>query len=200
MQTTVEQLYLNRTLTSTVTAEAIDPEIVAGFRRVCESHLEAVFSYIRYRVASGDGAEELTGTTFLKGLERLRSFDPQRGEMTHWLFAIARHLVTDHLRAQRRWTWVPIDWLTEPASRDMSPEQSVSESELHQQLLHALRRVRNRDRDVIGMRFGAGLTNREIATITGFISERHVAVLLQRALARLRVHLESQGVTNASGH
>jgi len=195
----VEQLYLNRTFTGTVTAEAIDPEIVAGFRRVCESHLEAVFSYIRYRVATGDAAEELTGTTFLKGLERLRSFDPQRGEMTHWLFAIARHLVTDHLRAQRRWTLVPIDWLTEPASRDKSPEQSVSESELRQQLLDALRRVRNRDRDVIGMRFGAGLTNREIATITGF-SERHVAVLLQRALARLRAQLESQGVTNARGH
>jgi RNA polymerase sigma factor (sigma-70 family) len=179
-----------------IATPTVRPDVIAAFKEVCESQLEAVYAYMRYRVAGAEIAEELTHTTFLKARERLRSFDRERGEMSHWIFGIARHVVTDYLRARRRWVLIPIDYLAERSSRDVSPEQDLSNAETRQRLAVALRRLRNRDRDVLGMRFGAGLTNREIAGVTGF-SERHVAVIVRRALARLRAELESRGVSHA---
>jgi DNA-directed RNA polymerase specialized sigma24 family protein len=46
------------------------------------------------------------------------------------------------------------------------------------------------------MKFGADLTNRDIAQVTG-LTEGHVSVLLRRALDRLRIDLESHGVSHA---
>ncbi len=179
-----------------IATSTVRPDAIAAFKEVCESQLEGVYAYMRYRVAVAEIAEDLTHTTFLKARERLQSFDRDRGEMSHWIFGIARHVVTDYLRARRRWILIPIDYLAERSSREGSPEQDLSDSETKQQLAVVLRRLRHRDRDVLGMRFGAGLMNREIARVTG-LSERHVAVIVRRALARLRAELESRGVSHA---
>jgi RNA polymerase sigma-70 factor (ECF subfamily) len=178
-----------------VTDDPINAEVVRAFRDACESQLPDVFSYIRYRVQSADVAEELTSTTFARALERLPSFDSSRGEMVHWIFGIARNVITDHLRAQRRWSLVPIEWLSERGSTDETPERAVVDSDVQDRLLRGLNQLRQRDRDVIGMKFGAGLTNRDIARVTG-LTEGHVAVLLRRALDRLKTFLESHGVSH----
>lgn len=192
----MEQLRIAPAFATTVDADPVAPSVVAAFQHACEAHIDAVFSYVRYRVESADVAEELTSATFAKALKGLRSFDPSRGEMAHWIIGIARRLVVDHVRARHRWTMVPIDWRVDPASPDATPERALAESEQQHELTRALRRLRHRDRDVLGMKFGAGLTNREIARVTG-LREGHVAVLLQRALSRLKRHLESRGVSHA---
>ena len=174
----------------------VDAEAVAAFRQACESNLRAVYSYVCYRVPSAAAAEELTSAAFLKALERLPFFDPTRGEMAHWIFRIARSVVTDHLRAQRRWTMVPIEWLSERHAVEATAEAAVAHSEVVDRLVGGLKRLRHRDRDLLGMKFGADLTNRDIAQVTG-LTEGHVSVLLRRALDRLKMDLESHGVSHA---
>jgi RNA polymerase sigma factor (sigma-70 family) len=176
-------------------SERLDADAIVAFQEACETQLGPVFAYVRYRVDTTQAAEELTSAAFLKALERLHSFDRRRGDMRQWIFAIARHLVTDHLRAHRRWILVPIEWLGARGSLAPTPEQAVVHAETQRSLVQAIERLRRRDRDLLGMRFGAGLTNREIAEVTG-LTERHVAVVIQRALAHLRACLESQGVTH----
>jgi RNA polymerase sigma-70 factor (ECF subfamily) len=173
-----------------------DPAVAAAFEAAWDEQLGALFAYVRYRVDSAQSAEELTSATFLRALERIRSFDPGRGDMRQWIFAIARHLVTDHLRARRRWILVPLDWLGTRSSSERTPEQAAADAEVQDRLLDAIGRLRRRQRDLLGMKFGAGLTNREIAAVTG-LKEGHVAVLVQRALARLKTWLASEGVTHA---
>jgi RNA polymerase sigma-70 factor (ECF subfamily) len=172
----------------------LDPAVIAAFEAACETQLGPVFAYVRYRVESAQTAEELTSAAFLRALERIQSFDPTRGDMRQWLFAIARHLVTDHLRARRRWLVVPLDWLGMRSS-ERTPEQAVADAEVHGHLIQAIGQLGRRERDLLGMKFGAGLGNREIAGVTG-LKEGHVAVLVQRALARLKTRLASQGVTH----
>jgi len=173
----------------------LDPDVIAAFGDACERQLGPVFAYVRYRVESAQAAEEVTSATFLRALEQIHSFDRSRGDMRQWIFAIARHLVTDHLRARRRWTVVPLDWLGTRPSAQTTPEQAAADAEVQRRLVQAVRGLRPRHRDLLGMKFGAGLTNREIATITG-LKEGHVAVLLQRALAGLKADLQSQGVNH----
>jgi RNA polymerase sigma-70 factor (ECF subfamily) len=174
----------------------LDADTLMAFQEACETQLAPVFAYVRYRVDNVPAAEELTSAAFLKALERIQSFDRRRGDMRQWIFAIARHLVTDHLRAQRRWMVVPLDWLGARSSPAPTPEKTAADGEMHGHLTQAMARLRRRERDLLGMKFGAGLTNREIAAVAG-LKEGHVAVLIQRALGRLKTHLESEGVTHA---
>ena len=167
-------------------------DLVAAFQRVCETQLSVVYAYIRYRTSNADAAEELTAKTFLKALESLETFDPRKGELTAWVFGIARHLITDHVRIRRRWRWIPIDWLSQPASREPNPELAVSAREQQRHLAAALARLPDRDRDVLGLKFAADLTNREIARITG-LRESHVGVVVYRAVGKLRQQLASTG-------
>lgn len=167
-------------------------ELVVEFQRVCETHLQAVYAYIRYRVSNTDTAKELTATTFARALQRLETFDPAKGELTSWVFGIARHLVRDHLRTRRRWAWVPIDWLGQRRSEEPNPEIALAAREEQQQVASALARLPDRERDVLGLKFAAALTNREIARMTG-LREGHVAVIIFRALQKLRRQLASEG-------
>jgi DNA-directed RNA polymerase specialized sigma24 family protein len=57
-------------------------DVVAAFQRVCETQLQTVYAYVRYRVSNPDAAEELTAKTFLRALERLETLDPAKGELT----------------------------------------------------------------------------------------------------------------------
>lgn len=168
-------------------------ELVAAFQHVCATQLERVHAYVRYRVSSADAAEELTAKTFLRALERLHTFDAAKGELTPWLFGIARHLVKDFLRARRRWTWIPMDWIVPRECRDPNPEAAMAAGELRQHLAHALTCLPGRDRDVLGLKFAAGFTNREISRITG-LREGHVGVIVYRAVARLRRQLAAKGI------
>jgi RNA polymerase sigma factor (sigma-70 family) len=49
----------------------------------------------------------------------------------------------------------------------------------------ALARLSARERDVLALKFGSAITNREIARLTG-LGESHVAVIIYRAVRRLR--------------
>lgn len=167
-------------------------DLVTAFQDVCETQLSAVYGCFRYRVCNADAAEELTAKTFLKAVERLETFDPARGELTAWLFGIARHVITDHVRVRRRWRWLPTDWLRQSESRDLNPELAVAAQEEHRHLAAALAQLPDRERDVLGLKFAAGLTNREIAGITR-LKESHVGVIVYRAVGRLRQQLAGTG-------
>lgn len=186
---------LSRAFGETEPANREDAELRRAFNDICRSDLDAVYAYVRFRVDTADAAEELTSVAFLRALTHLRSFDAARGTMRHWVYGIARHAVGDHLRRQRRWRVVSFDWFREPADENTA-EARLSAAEEHVQLLGGLKTLRRRDRDLLGMRFGAGLTNREIAQLVG-MTEGNVAVRISRALTRLKSHLLSNGVTHA---
>lgn len=173
--------------------EFINSEL--AFERTYDSEFSRVYGYVRYRVGNADTADDLTSQTFLKALDRLATFDPGRGEIGTWLLGIARNVVRDHLRARRRWGWLPLE-LAERAAPEPNPEQRVIRAERDQQLLDALAGLSNRERDVLGLKFGADLTNRAISRVTG-LGESHVAVIVYRAVGRLRGRLEAGEVPRA---
>jgi RNA polymerase sigma-70 factor (ECF subfamily) len=174
--------------------ESLDRE--TAFERAYESEFPRVYGYIRYRVGNRETADDLTSQVFLKALDRLSTFDPRRSEIGPWMLGIARNGVRDYLRSRRRWSWLPLDWMSERASRDPSPEQRAICSEERQRLLEALSGLSERERDVLGLKFAGGLTNRAIARLTG-LGESHVGVIVYRAVGRLRARLTAREVRRA---
>jgi RNA polymerase sigma-70 factor (ECF subfamily) len=179
---------------STVGRELPDSE--ATFERAYESEFPRVYGYVRYRVGDRDTADDLTSQAFLRALDRLSTFDPGRAPFPAWLLGIARNVVRDHLRARRRWGWLSLGWLRERASSDPTPEQAAIRGEQEQQLLAALGGLSERERDVLGLKFAGGLTNRAIARLIR-LSESHVGVIVYRAVGKLRTRLGGEEVRRA---
>jgi RNA polymerase sigma-70 factor (ECF subfamily) len=159
-----------------------------SFERAYEAEFPRVYGYVRYCIGNRDTADDLTSQAFLKALDKLPTFDPSRADIGPWILGIARNVVRDHLRARRRWRWLPFDWLAERPSSQPSPEEAAAASEERRRVLEALAALPDRDRDVLGLKFAAGLTNQEIARLTR-LGESHVGVIVYRAIRKLRARM-----------
>jgi RNA polymerase sigma-70 factor (ECF subfamily) len=160
-----------------------------AFIHLYQQHLERVFNYVRYRLGPEE-AEDITADIFARVWARRRGYDPSKGAPTTWLWAIARNIVIDRLRRRRP--------LQVELSSDMSaggdPQADVEEAEEWRRVRLALEHLPAVDQEIIALRFGAGHTNRMIATLTG-LSEANVAQRLRRALRNLRTDMQGDDVS-----
>ncbi len=150
-------------------------------------HRTTVFRYVRFRVATRETAEDVTSEVFMKALRSLHRYDPSRAAPRTWLLRIARNAVTDHLRALKRRgsLHVSLDRIPDLVADVPSQEARVLKQERIQSLLNGSRVLRKADQEILSLRYGAGLSNSEIADHLS-VSNNAVAVRLHRALKRLK--------------
>ena len=156
-----------------------------AFAEIYDHYFPLVYNYVRYRVSDGQSADDITARIFEKALTGINRYRPNKGSLGSWLFGIARYTVADHLRAEKRRRWLSLEILSGRANPDPAPEQVALRGERQAQLLAAVARLSDRERELIAFKFGARLSNRNIASVTG-LSESNVGVILYRALRRLR--------------
>lgn len=163
----------------------------SAFAAVYDHYFGPVYNYVRYRIPDAAQAEDLTAQIFERVLTNLGAFDSQQATFAVWLFTVARNLVTDHLRSQkrRRWFSFSLEQASEQPQSTPLPEDQVIRGETQEALLAALANLSDRERDLVALKFVAQMTNRRIAEFTG-LSESNVGVILYRALARLREQLQ----------
>ena len=156
-----------------------------SFAEVYEEHVFRVYGFIAYRTLSRLDAEDLTQLTFEKALRAWPRFDPQRASASTWLLAIARNVLIDRHRSARSEAA-----LDEVPERDLphaiGPEDQLATSS---ELREALAVLSPRDREVVGLRFGAEMTGPEIAEVTG-LTLANVQQILSRSLRKLRAELQ----------
>lgn len=148
------------------------------------SHLDRVFAFFAYRVSRTADAEDLTSATFERVVRHAGRFDPGRATVTTWLFAISENVLIDHYRRQGRRDERDFD---DQAEEWHAPEDRPSIG-VSPGLQRALAGLSDRERRVIGLRYGADLSGREIAAVLG-TTEANAHQLLSRALRRLRSEL-----------
>ena len=158
------------------------------FVRLYDEYYPRVYNYTRYRCGDAETADDLTAQTFERALSHLEDYDSQRGPFGAWLFAIARNLVNNHLRTVQRSNCLPLDIYDERPAPLVSPEERLIQTEAETELLEAMSHLSERERDLLSLKFAAGLTNRRIAEVMA-LSEANVGVILYRALQHLRVIL-----------
>ncbi len=143
-----------------------------------------LFRFFRLHGADADTANDLAGETFERALKALSRYDPRRGTISTWLFAIARNLACSHWKSAARWEPTAIDDLDLPDPQE-TPEQRIEATQDRQALEAALMQLNDRERHLLALKFAGRLNNRQIAAMTG-LRENHVGVLLYRSLRHLR--------------
>lgn len=153
---------------------------------VYAEYLPRVYNYFRYLVGVQAVAEDLTATVFEKAWRRRNRYRSDVGAFSTWLFTVAKNVARDYFRHRRQ--EVPLEWAWSLADPD-PVEEVVAEREERDRLAALLARLPARERELIALKYGAGLTNREIARLSG-LSETNVGTILHRTVQRLREEWE----------
>lgn len=181
----------SRTTAARGAAARTGPWADPRWREWYEGHSSDVYSYIRFHIDSPETAEDLAAETFLRAFRAADRFDPERATAHTWILAIARNVVRDHLRRVRRHRQIPLGRVDDLVSDAPSPEDRLLREEEVRRMLRAMRGLRRRDRDMLSLRYGAGLASAEIGAVLG-LSATAVRTRLWRALERLRAALETR--------
>lgn len=158
---------------------------IGGFTAIYEAHMAYVFRYISYRVSNRHEAEDLTSLVFEKALAAFDRYDPRKSAPQTWLLTIARNTVTDHLRKSSKRKTMPLDDAVGVASADPSPPETTETREEYEKLQLCLAVLPQREQEIISLKFGGELNNRQIASVVG-LSQNNVGTILFRAFCKLR--------------
>jgi RNA polymerase sigma factor (sigma-70 family) len=153
----------------------------ARFEQLYRSSRDDIYAYVCTFLRDPAAAEDITALAFERAYRRRRTFDRRRGEERAWLFGIARNAALDELRRRRRLATL----IAEPSDETLSPEDGAEVALRRTAVRTALAAMPARDRELIALKFHAGLSNTEIANVIG-VSESNAGTMLHRTMAKLR--------------
>ena len=142
-----------------------------------------VYRYIASRVHRPTDAEDLTQLVFVKALEALPRYEARGIPFGGWLFRLARNAIIDQVRTKR--DHLSLVAAVTRETDDVGPEAMAFLREDLDRVAKALSDLTDDQREVIELRFFAGLSVHETADAMGR-QDGTVRGLQFRALASLR--------------
>jgi RNA polymerase sigma-70 factor, ECF subfamily len=156
---------------------------LGAFASIFDAYHVAVYRFVASRVGNPSDAEDLTQLVFVKALEALPRFAARGVPFGGWLFRLARNTVIDHVRTRRAHS--DLDGATNRATEDVGPEAAAVIRDDLTAVARALEDLTEDQREVIALRFFAGLSAKEAAEAMGR-QEGTIRGLQFRAIAALR--------------
>ena len=142
-----------------------------------------VSAYVRGKVNNAHDAEELVSIVFLKIVQKLDCFDPEKASLSTWVYTITRNTVTDHFRTHRTMVAFEDYMLNDMAEPELSDDALDA-------LADALLTLKEKERDLIVLHYHTGHTLKVVANMLG-MSYINAKVIHKKALARLRQEMAS---------
>ena len=153
-------------------------DTVRDFEALYRSCRDDVYGYVATMVRDAATAEDVVATAFERAYQHHRQYDPRRGTERAWVFGIARNAALDELRRRKRHAAL----LLEPADESAAPAEDPTQRAT---VRAALDTLRTREREIVALKYGAGLSNGELAGVLG-VSESNAGTLVHRAMTKLR--------------
>lgn len=141
-------------------------------------------NYVWSKVNDKYLAEDLTSVIFLKIYEKMDTFDETKASVSTWIYTIANNTVIDYFRTRKVYEEVP-----EEISDLSEIDEEVLREEQLQELADALKKIPERERDMLVMKYYHNLTLKDIALKMG-MSYANAKIVHGKALNHLREILE----------
>jgi RNA polymerase sigma factor (sigma-70 family) len=153
------------------------------FEALYRAARDDLYAYVVTLLRDRAGAEDVTALAFERAYRRRRTFNRNRGNERAWLFGIARNAALDELRRRQRLTAKEVSELSDD---DASEHQDDPDAQLRRTTVRlALNGLSSREREVIALKFYAGLSNGEMAEVLR-VSESNAGTILHRTIEKLR--------------
>jgi RNA polymerase sigma-70 factor (ECF subfamily) len=156
-----------------------------SFRRLYAEHFDTVLGFALRRVDRPEDAADVTADTFLVAWRRLAHV-PAGDETRPWLYGVARRVLANHRRGDRRRTALG-NRLGDRLRIELAASVPDTSDDVVQRadVNAAMRRLSARDQEVLELHLWEGLESREIAEVLG-LTTVVVRPRLSRARTRLR--------------
>jgi RNA polymerase sigma-70 factor (ECF subfamily) len=165
-----------------------DPE---AFGQIFDEFAGPVYRFVASRVKRPSDAEDLTQLVFVKALEALPRYESRGIPFGGWLFRLARNAIIDQARTRREHLSLVAAATRE--DEDAGPEAVAALRDDLDRVAAALADLTDEQREVIELRFFAGLSTYEVAGAMGR-QEGTIRGLQFRAVGALR---RSLGITSS---
>jgi RNA polymerase sigma-70 factor (ECF subfamily) len=174
--------------TVSVQLTATSPSLALDVEALYRSARDDVYAYVATLLHDGGAAEDVTAQAFERAMRRRRTYDGRKGSPRAWLFGIARNAALDELRRRKRSATLT----AEPADLEAAGTDDEAERALRRATVRAaLAGLTARDREVVALKFHAGLDNAELAAVLG-VSVSNAGTLLHRAMTQLREAVDAR--------
>jgi RNA polymerase sigma-70 factor (ECF subfamily) len=155
----------------------------ASIGQLYEEYHAHVYRYLYYLVGDVHTAEDLTSDVFLRMIRSLPNYRYQGISFQAWLFQIAHNLAVDYFRKAGNRPQVELEENLHSSDTDL--DKTVEQNLTSEYLRKALENLNHAQREVIVLRFVAGMPIAQVAQ-TLRKSEDTVKGLQRRGLAALR--------------
>lgn len=174
-------------MSDTLTVALPRPKARTGidFDALYRSSRDDVYAYVATLLRDRGAAEDVTAAAFERAYRRRASFSPRRGTPRAWLFGIARNAALDELRKRARTASLDTQEAPEPRYDGPSPDEHADLALRLTKVRAALDGLAPRDRELIALKFFAGLSNAELARAVR-VTESNAGTIVHRAVEKLR--------------
>ena len=140
----------------------VDDGDADALRLIYERYASIVFGMTYRLLGDRQAAEECTQDVFVSVWRTARTYDPERAQVSTWLFTIARNRAID---ATRRRAARPVDPHGEIRSADESPDAAdiVSAADDATRVAAAMAELPDAQREALSLAYFDGLSHSEIA-------------------------------------
>src|SRR5579872_6048128 len=171
--------YLNSTGGSVINATGLSDETLAAlvltgdtqaFAPLVERHQRGVVNFIHASVRSAEDANDLSQETFMRAYAHLRTFNPDLGKFSTWLYQIARNVARTHLGKESRRPQTQdlfedetLEQRLPDERREAAPEAMAIAADDDRSVRGALLRVPEKMRTALALRYFKHMEYQEIA-------------------------------------
>ena len=161
----------------------------AAFRPLYTRYYESIFRYIYKRTTDESLSADICSQVFMKAMKKIGGYSYQGVPFSAWLFRIASNEVAQHYRSTKKHRVVSVEDAN--LSNMMEEIQEGTPNEHRKYLLGALEDLKQKDLEVIEMRFFEQRPFKEIADIMG-ITESNAKMKTYRILDRMKKKIDKK--------
>jgi len=143
---------------------------------IFDAFYDRIYSFTLLRVGNVHDAEDLTSNVFIKVVEKLDTYRPEKAAFSTWIFTIALNEIRMYYRGRK--ITRPLDDIYEVADQ-VDIEGDLLQREECVWLIKAINELDERRKSIILLRYFGDLTDRQIAETLN-LSEKNVGVILSR--------------------
>lgn len=163
-----------------------------AFGKLYDHYIDDIYRFIYYKVGNEEDAQDLTNEVFLKTWKYVT--DTSKKEVNNFralIYKTARNKVIDFYRSSIEKEQYPVEEILEFEASEEDVEAKTQEQLSREQILKALKKLKDNYQEVVILRYLQELSTKETAQIMDK-SRSSVRVTLHRAVKKLRKILETE--------